>query len=437
MSGSVRTWSGLSWPVWPVRAWRLRCPEREARPSRDNRSPFTTSRSSTGRVHRRPDGVRAIDGTGRVLIPGLWDMHVHLSKIGEGALPLLVANGVTGVRDMGSDLAEAARWRDEIASGRRIGPRILTSGPMFESAANVARMRAEGVVEPIARTRIGVGSPQEAEAAVAAQARAGVDFLKVRTVASPEVCRALALSARRAGLALVGHATGLSPDDLLEAGQRSIEHFLYPLLDDWTEEARLAAFQRLAKAGVATVPTLVNGPHSLFVPVSRAAAIVEDAYGDIEPRRRYVSPHLLADWREQLLERTAPGPDWSRLAPSIVRNLKEMRRAGMPVLPGTDAAVLLIYPGFSLHDELELLVETVGMSEMDVLVAATRDAAAFLGRLEELGTVEVGKKADLVLLDADPLAHIANTRRIAGVLANGRWLDREERRRLLDEGQAR
>jgi imidazolonepropionase-like amidohydrolase len=151
-----------------------------------------------------PKGARVIDASGKYLIPGLWDMHVHLAKAGENALPLFIANGVTGVRDMGGDAAMVLKWRDEIGAGKRLGPRIKAAGPILESARNVERMKREGTVEPVDRFRIGVAGPDEAENVVERVVKMGVDFIKIRTVASPETYRAIAAAARKRNLALVG-----------------------------------------------------------------------------------------------------------------------------------------------------------------------------------------------------------------------------------------
>ncbi len=387
-----------------------------------------------GAAASAPAHVRCtvVDGAGRFLLPGLADLHVHLSKFGETALPLSVLHGVTSVRDMGSDLDEVARWRQEIRAGQRLGPRIKTPGPILESAANLERMLSEQVVEPVARTRVGLATPAEAERAVETLARRGADFIKVRTSASREVYLAIGAAARRTGLRLAAHSDRLTPDDILEAGQASIEHPLLGGLTGLSDADRLAAFARLAAAGVVLVPTLGNFRDSLAVPVARAEAMVADPLGEIDPRRRFVSKNLLADWREQVEERRGPGPDWSTLVPAVLRNLKEMRRSGLRMLPGTDIAVLLKYPGSSLLDELEQMGELLEITPMEVIVSATRQAAELMGTERELGTVEVGKLADLVLLDGDPLQSLANTRRIAGILVAGRYIDRTERSRLLE-----
>lgn len=376
-----------------------------------------------------------VDGRGRYLLPGFWDVHVHLSKIGPSALPLFVANGITSVRDMGGDLAEVLGWRSEISAGQRIGPRIFTPGPIVESAANVQRMKDEGVVEPVARTRIALTSPAEADALVADLVKRGADFIKVRTWASREAYFALADAARRAGVPLVGHAMGLSPEDLIRSGQRSIEHVLFPLLDDRGEDGRLTTFKSMAAAGIVMVPT-GTVQTSLLASSAYLKSIVADERGELDWRRRYISEHLLADWREQLAERQDPDQGLKELVARTARNIREMKRAGMTILPGTDSAVLLVYPGFSFHDELQQLHETGGLTPMEVILSATRDAARFLGQGGDSGTIEAGKRADLVLLDDNPLASLANTRRIGGVVAAGRYLDRAALRDTLALGRA-
>ena len=142
-----------------------------------------------------PRGAHRIDGKGKFLIPGLRDAHVHLTKAGPLSLPLFIANGVTGVRDMGSDVEEVTRWRSEIAAGKRRGPRIFTSGPILESTANVSRMKQEGTVEPVDRIRIGVGNAAEGRATVARLAALGVDLIKMRT--TPDEATFLAVAEDR------------------------------------------------------------------------------------------------------------------------------------------------------------------------------------------------------------------------------------------------
>ena len=196
----------------------------------------------------RPRNATIVDGTGKFLIPGLWDAHVHLTKLGAPSLALFLANGVTSVRDMGSDLAEVLRWRKEIESGARPGPRIKTPGQILESRANVERMKREATVEPVDRIRLPVGTPEEARAAVARLASAGADFLKVRTVTDAGVLKALGDAARERGLKLTGHPVG-PPDALIDAGMASVEHAL-TFGPELSPDRRLEIFRRMRDAGV-------------------------------------------------------------------------------------------------------------------------------------------------------------------------------------------
>lgn len=393
---------------------------------------------SNGRIMRvepavgaRPKNATIVNGTGRYLIPGLWDTHVHLTKLGEAALPAFLANGVTSVRDMGSDLAEVLRWRREIESGARPGPRIKTAGQILESRANVERMKREQTVEPVDRIRIPVGTPEEAHVAVGRLADAGADFLKVRTVADAATFSAIAAAARARGLKLTGHAVA-RPDELIDARMASVEHLLtFPPLDSSPEQRRVL-FERMRDAGVRMGTTTVNLENSVFVPYETAVAWLRD-----DPRRRYVGRYLAADWAEQVEEKK--GPEAARAlemfvkaAPAVFRDLREMHAAGVKFLAGSDAAVVFVYPGFSLHGELESLVRNVGLTPANALRAAIANPAEFFGLERELGSIRPGYRADLVLLDGNPLEDIRHTQHLAGVMRDGQWLDRQALDGLLE-----
>jgi imidazolonepropionase-like amidohydrolase len=377
-----------------------------------------------------PAQANVIDGRGKFLMPGLWDMHVHLAKAGAPSLGLFVANGVTSVRDMGGDFEVVQRWRSEIAAGTRVGPRIRAPGPMLESAERVRRMKARGTVEPVDRFRAPVADTMDARRVVDSVARLGVDFIKVRTAASRDTYQAIASATRRAGLTLAAHGDIVSPEEMLRAGQRSIEHAIYPPLQKRDAAVRARLIRELAAAQVAIVPTMVNYYEWLLVSPAEARRIVDDSLGRIDARRRYISGYLLEDWREQVAERGGVKDALirrlylPRAYGNVLRDLQEMHRAGVRILPGTDVAVALMYPGFSLREELGYFVDKIGMTPMEALVSATRLAAEFSGVLDSLGTVQAGKLADLVLLDADPLVDIRNVGRIDAVLLRGELFDR-------------
>jgi imidazolonepropionase-like amidohydrolase len=395
-----------------------------------------------------PSSARVIDGTDKFLIPGLWDMHVHLRDL-EGTLPLFITNGVTTVRDMGSELQNTIALREQIEAGVLVGPRIKTSGMMVESSSWVAQyvelMREQGAedqeVEEFLRTRILVGDPQEAAAVVDSLTALGADFIKIRHAESPEVFAALADAATDAGTYLVGHYVWiLSLEESADAGQRSIEHNVLPGFNERTAEQKREIFDALLRNDTHLVPTLVTNEAETqsFETIS---AISEDADGSIDPRNRYVSGKIRRGWIKTVAMNAA---DEERPPPEVIQQmmassnqfLDEARLAGVKMMAGTDVPTTGTFFGFSLHDELALLVETYRMTPMEALRSSTAVPAAFMGMDAEVGTIEVGKRADLVLLDADPLADIRNTRRIDTVIANGRVYDRETRERMLREIEA-
>lgn len=388
-----------------------------------------------------PAGARLVEGAGKFLIPGLIEMHAHLSKTRASALALFVANGVTTVRDMGGDHEELLRWRRDVRAGIRVGPRILLAGPFLEAAGNVERMRKDPPaerVEPFERTRIPVGSPAEARRIVAELAGREIDFLKIRTVQDRATYLALNEAANAHGIPLVGHAFDIPPEVVLAAGQDGVEHAFYPSLEGKTREERLAVWRRFAERGVPMVPTLVTLFEGTFPSAERLRAVVEDEDGKIDPRRPFLSRYLVLDWREQVLEasderRQALRKIWEDV---VRRDLREMHEAGMDVLVGSDVAALNVYPGYSIHDEMALFVSELGMTPAEVIERATRRSAEFLRIGDSVGTVERGKVADLVLLEADPLQDIRRTRRVAAVVLRGTLYDKPALEQLFSSVRA-
>jgi imidazolonepropionase-like amidohydrolase len=384
---------------------------------------------------RVPAVATIVDGTGKFLIPGLFEMHAHTSKTRASALGLYVIHGVTSIRDMGSEHAEVLRWRKEIRTGTRVGPRMLIAGPYLESLRNIERMRRdppESRVEPFERARIPIGSPNDARRVIDSLAVLEIDFFKVRTVQDRETYLALATAAHAHGKRLVGHVVTSSPALFLEARQDGVEHSFPVALDSLPREERLAFWRELAAREVGVVPTLVTVTQSVFQPLDYFQALLADTTARMHPLRPYLSAFMVLDWREQVAEVTPLRRQLlERAWPVWLKHLREMRDAGVRIMAGSDVAVLNVFPGSALHEELRLFVDSIGMSPMEALASATSKPAAWLGLADSVGTIEPGKVADLVLLDADPLADITNTRRIAAVVLRGQLFRRGELDALL------
>jgi imidazolonepropionase-like amidohydrolase len=384
---------------------------------------------------RVPAGATVVDGTGKYLIPGLFEMHAHASKARASSLGLYVAHGVTTIRDQGSEHAEVLRWRREIRAGARVGPRMLIAGPYLESLRNIERMRRdppEARVEPFERARIPVGSPADARRVIDSLAALEIDYFKIITVEDSHYYLALARGELAHRKRLVGHVVIGSPSLFLEAGQDGIDHGFPISIDSLPREQRMAFWHELAWRDVGVVPTLVTVTESVFRPREYFQALVADTTGATHPLRPYLSAFLILDWREQVEEATPERRAYfERAWPIGLKHVREMREAGVRIMAGSDVAVLNIFPGTTLHEELRLFVDSVGMSPMEALVSATRKPAEWLGLADSVGTIESGKVADLVLLDGNPLENITNTRRIAAVVLRGRLFQRRELDALL------
>jgi imidazolonepropionase-like amidohydrolase len=388
---------------------------------------------SAGPTAAIPENAHVVDGRGKFLIPGLWDAHVHLTKAGTLSLPLFVVNGITGVRDMGSDLTDIARWRKQIESGTHIGPHIKTSGPILESRTAIDDMKRGRTVEPVDKLRVGILTAEEGRAAVRRLAKLGVDHLKMRSAPSTEAFRAVADEAKRQRLPFAAHPVG-APEELLRAGLRSVEHAVaFPSLAFMSEPERRQLFRQMAAKGMFLSNTMVNFDALLSVPYEQGTKIIDDSAGQVDSRRKYLCGYLLKDWREQLEEtKDALYDPLRKQLPDLYGDFREMREEKVPFLAGTDVGVLFMYPGFSLHDELEKLVKDVGFSPMEVLAIATSGVPDFYQISDRFGAIEAGRNADLVLLDADPVADIRNTRRIAAVITQGHLLERAKLQSILD-----
>jgi len=392
-----------------------------------------------------PADARVVDGAGKFLIPGLWDMHVHWSD--ERYLALFVANGVTGIRVMWG-YPRHLEQRRHIAEGSVVGPRLAIAGTIIDGP------------KPWWPESIAAGTPEEGREAVRRTQKDGYDYVKVYAGLPREVFFAIADEAKKLGIPFVGHVPDLvRVAEASDAGMKSIEHLTgmalavsgtqTELRRELAAAAKLPAGERgerlraigariLESYDAATAAALyaklkTNGTWQVptFTVLRYGADPHAPEYAN-DPRMRYMPPWVHKLWADDFRRRertAAQAASQLRLFQRRLELVGEMHRAGVGILAGSDVLNPYCFPGFSLHDELAWLVKA-GLPPMAALQAATRDPALFLGR-HDAGTIEPGKLADLVLLDADPLQEIGNTRRIAAVVANGKLYSREAIDKML------
>lgn len=412
---------------------------------------------------RIPEDALVVDGRGKFLIPGLWDMHVHALRAERVNyfLTLFIANGVTGIRDMGTTaegFAALPQLRHEIGSGTRTGPRIVAAGRILDGARPA-----------VPDNSIPFASPDEARRLVRALKQGGADFIKVYDGVTRDSYFAIVDEAKRQNIPAAGHVpTPMTSFEASEAGQKSFEHLgnilrscstlapseideqtrkrLNPAskpndpsaiptriavrngieLDTFSERKCRQLFARFARNKTWQVPTLI---------VKQSVAYVDSIMLRDDPRRKYIPRATLDSWRPEnsffLKYRTPESIEMrKRLYQKEVELVRAMHKAGVKFMAGSDIPGHYMYPGFSLHDELGLFVNA-GFTNFEALLTATRNPAIYLKLSNELGTIQKGKLADLILLDGNPMKDIANTKRISAVIVNGRYLPKEALERML------
>ena len=399
-----------------------------------------------------PTNAVVIEANGKYLIPGLWDMHAHAftDRKFEWLFPLLIVNGITGVRDLATSLPfDSIHFiRKEIAEGRLLGPRF---GEVTQRTFNGIPLPGIPIME--------VTTADEARKQVQFYKQQGMDFVKVYNQLTREMFLAIVDEAKLQKIPFAGHVPyGMSAGEVSDLGQLSIEHNTDILVSCSSDEVKLRQeldslprtiaigaaprqnvdikamqtfdeqkairlFNRFKQNGTWMCPTLV-------IPQRSLKNVDELSQDD---RLQFIPQRFRDQWSTQMRQRNInpPNENMRLLAQKRIEIVGLMHRTGVNILAGSDFMNPYVYPGFSLHDELELFVQA-GLSPFEALKTATVNAAEFLHKENELGTVEAGKYADLVLLDANPLENISNIKRIHAVIANGRLFNRVDLDTMLD-----
>lgn len=399
--------------------------------------------AKVGFVNQNP-GTRIINANGKYMIPGLWDMHVHSAFVSprwdEAIIyPLYIANGVTGVRDMGGDPDVLEGRRNRIEKGELLGPHLVLAGPFLAAGKSDQQT-------------IAVNTSEEARHAVDTVKNRKFDFVKILSNVPRDSYFAIADEAAKQKISFAGHVpNSVSVAEAVTAGQKSIEHLTgIPLACSSQEQElrsqELAALSKHDYAAYGKLGTQVIATYdqakarALFLRISQrstwqvptlvwteANSSTDDPNLEADPRLKYVPAAVRAEWNPaKLREGTSPEElaGLKTAAAHALELVKAMHDAGVPFLAGSDGPDPYVFPGFSLHDEFEWLVKS-GFTPFQALQTATFNPALFLGKLEDYGVVEKGRVADLVLLDANPLQDVGNTRKIFAVVVGGKYYPRE------------
>lgn len=391
--------------------------------------------------------IRRIDGKGKFLIPGLWDMHIHWYD--KESMSLFTANGVTGVRVMFGAPMHLA-WKKEFEEGKAAGPRMIVGSPIVDGP------------KPIWPGSYAVSNAEQAEAALDKIKTAGYDFVKVYSLVPPDAYTALMEGAKKRGLRVEGHVPGqVSAREASEKGQHSMEHLgglglpssskedelrakfsqVPPavrykvneeILASYSEDKASGLFGAFKKNNTWQCPTLV---------VLRNLANLDRIDPAKDDRIQYLPKFIVNSWNPntdfRLKDRTPEMYESARKGfETQKRMVRDMARVGVPLIAGTDALNPYCMPGFSLHDELALMVEA-GLTPAQALATATVNPARFLGQEGSWGDVKAGQRADLVLLEGNPLEDIANTKKIAATIQGGKLYERADLDAILQKMKGR
>jgi len=400
--------------------------------------------SAVQKTNANNRAAKIIDGNGKYLLPGLWDMHVHfgggdtLIQENKDLLSLYVLYGITTVRDAAADLSPyVLQWKKEIAEGKLEGPNIFTSGPKIEGYKSIW----VGDLE--------IDDSLELNKALDSLRKLKVDFIKITdNTLKPELYLKALAESRKRGWKTSGHVPGaLSLQQVSAAGLSSVEHISYMLKagtkDDENYARQIAEGKLTAKEMNTRILEHFDTAHAMYVfrllarngtaVVPTLSIIGTTAYLDKDNHKNdsmllYIGPGLRNTYAWRVDRAAKDSPDAIEYRHRVFENaaalLPLIQKSGMSIIAGTDAGYLncFVYPGLGLHKELETMVK-YGLTPLQALRASVINGPAFLGRSEEYGAIKPGKKADLLLLDGNPLIDITNTQKIQGVVLKGNYRD--------------
>jgi tetratricopeptide (TPR) repeat protein len=387
-----------------------------------------------------------IDGSGKFLIPGLWDMHTHTWWGYEEFFPLLLANGVTGIQEMFGDLIAVKNIKEKIKKGEIIGPEFISAGRIIDGKSAMHSGSDEA------------DTPEKGREIVRRQIKDGADFIKVYSLLTKDVYLAIADESKKHGVPMYGHLPdGVPLEEGIKAGHKSLEHFIgileytsnnrhhfHDVMEGNKKDTTLLGKNTYVKMlefmvknhnpnRIDSLITLLKDSETWVSPsnvVNRAYSHQKDS--SISHKKNIVYlPHILRENWKGSLKSDRYYNAWKAHYYLSLSIMSRMQDGGVKFLAATDYSNPYVFPGFDLHNELQIFVD-VGFTPLEALQTATLNPAKFLDKTDKFGTVEIGKIANLLLLDENPLKDINNTKKIAYVLQRGKAFSNLALQRSLD-----
>ena len=368
----------------------------------------------------------------KFIIPGLWDMHSHIDKLSDdfehskSMLSLYTLNGVTSIREMGGDFKKINALQT-ISKKNSLLPSIYTAGPILENKAFVDWVAKVDNDPEFKKQRVRIGHESEVEKIIDSVKSLGVDFLKIRTVASKEVFFEIAKQAKVKGLKFSGHVDAkVDLYDAVKSGISSLEHldiFQLSIMSDAKMDS-IAFLMKALKTGYC--PTLSYFKNHRIYDKVKIKSFLNDATYTSFPKRAYASKRLLQKSLLSIKRAEGSQVPWEKMEANFLKFAEKLVQNDVPILAGTDGANALVLPGFSLHEELQLYSNALKMNNLRILQSATINPASYFGFEKKIGQIKEGYIADIVILDKNPLLHIKNIETINSVIKSGRLISKKE-----------
>lgn len=372
-----------------------------------------------------------IDIENKYVIPGMWDAHVHIDKLSNNLehsntmLSLYTLNGITSIREMGGNWLKLKKLKEKSMQSHYL-PTIFSAGPIFENKAFVDWVVKQDNDKAFGEQRIGVSTREEVPFLLDSVLQLGVDFIKIRTAASPEVFFEIAKQTKKHGVKFCGHVDAkIDLYDAVNSGISSLEHLDIFQLTGMTESKMDSIVSLMKSLNTSYCPTLTYFKQHRIYDKKNIKAFLEDSTFTVYPKRAYASKSLLDKSKQAIGWAEESQVPWKEMESNFLKFGKKIADSDISILAGTDGANALVLPGLSLFEELKLYETEFQMDNLSILQTTTLNPAKYFN-LQNIGLVKEGFIADLVILDKNPIEKIENIRTINSVIKSGRLITNDE-----------